>query len=169
MKPQATIAAFAALLGLAFAPPPAGAVDTIYSEQGKLIRAGEAVGTLGADLFGDKVNLYTGTVEFIQNDVSLPGNNNLPVSVGRRLVTGGEAILNRGDRAFGDWELEIPHMHGVYAASTGWQTLNGGNLRCTGYSAARTVSGSGVVPPGPATNTGMVTSCTYLVPAPKSC
>ena len=40
MKPQATIAAFAALLGLAFAPPPAGAVDTIYSEQGKLIRAG---------------------------------------------------------------------------------------------------------------------------------
>ena len=132
----------AALLALTISSGATAAVDTIYSEQGKLIRAGEAVGTLGADLFGDKVNLYTGTVEFIQNDVSLPGNNSLPVSVGRRLVTGGESILNRGDRAFGDWELEIPHMHGVYAASTGWQTLNGGNLRCSGYSAARTVSGA---------------------------
>jgi hypothetical protein len=93
-----TAAAFAALLALAFVGTPAGAVDSIYTEQGKLIRAGEAVGTLGADLFGDKVNFYTGTVEFIQNDLSLPGNNNLPVSVGRRLVTGGESITNRGDR-----------------------------------------------------------------------
>lgn len=74
---------------------PAGQAQTVgsnYFEQGKLVRAGEAVGTLGADLFGDKVNLYTGTVEFIQTDVSLPGNSALPVSVGRRLATGGEAL-----------------------------------------------------------------------------
>lgn len=142
MKPQATIAAFAALLGLALVPRPAAAADTIYSEQGKLIRAGEAVGTLGADLFGDTVNLYTGTVEFIQNDVSLPGNNALPVSVARRLVTGGDSITNRGDRAFGDWELEIPHMHGVFALLGGWQTAIGGNLRCSGFSAAPTANGT---------------------------
>ena len=151
MKAQVTIAAFASLLALAFVGPPAtAAVDSIYTEQGKLIRAGEAVGTLGVDLFGDKVNLYTGTVEFILSDVSLPGNNNLPVSVGRRLVTGGESINDRGDRAFGDWELEIPHMHGVYAQSTGWQTLNGGNLRCSGFSGARTVDGTS----GPSTWAG---------------
>jgi RHS repeat-associated protein len=137
-----TAAAFAALIALAFVGTPAGAVDSIYTEQGKLIRAGEAVGTLGADLFGDKVNLYTGTVEFIQNDVSLPGNNNLPVSVSRRLVTGGESITNRGDRAFGDWELEIPHMHGVYAASAGWKTNTLSNLRCSGFSVAPTVIGT---------------------------
>ena len=43
---------------------------------------------VGTDLFGDKVNLYTGRLEFVQTDVTLPGNSSLPVSVGRRLVTG---------------------------------------------------------------------------------
>lgn len=128
---------------LALPASQAQTVGSNYFEQGKLIRAGEAVGTLGADLFGDKINLYTGTVEFIQTDVSLPGNNALPVSVGRRLATGGEGIQGGIGAAFGDWELEIPHMHGVFAQSTGWQTLNGGNARCTGFSAARTVSGAG--------------------------
>ena len=139
MKPFA--ATVATLLALAISSSATAAGDTSYSEQGKLIRASEAVGTLGADLFGDKVNLYTGTVEFIQNDASLPGNNDLPVSVGRRLVTGGDSITNRGDGAFGDWELEIPHMHGVFALS-GWQTSIGGDLRCTGFSAAPTANGT---------------------------
>jgi hypothetical protein len=150
MKPQATSVVSALLLSLAMAQAPAAAaVDSIYTEQGKLIRAGEAVGTLGAELFGEKVNLYTGTVEFIQSDVTLPGNNGLPVSVARRLVTGGESIANRGDRAFGDWELEIPHMHGVYAASTGWQTQSG-NLRCSGFSVPPAVNGTS----GPSTWAG---------------
>lgn len=142
MKPKALVAALAALTSFAVTPFASAAVDSIFSEQGKLIRAGEAVGTLGADLFGDKVNLYTGTVEFIQSDVSLPGNNALPVSVGRRLATGGEAITGRADGAFGDWELEIPHMHGVYAQISGWQTSIGGNARCSGYSAAPIVGGT---------------------------
>jgi RHS repeat-associated protein len=145
MKPQAAVALLAALIAFVTVPAPAQAqtIGSHYSEQGKLIRAGEAVGTLGADLFGDKVNLYTGTVEFIQTDVSLPGNNALPVSVGRRLATGGEALAGGIGAAFGDWELEIPHLHGVFAESTGWQTLNGGVSRCTGFSVAPTVSGSG--------------------------
>jgi RHS repeat-associated protein len=145
MKPHATVALLAALIAFVTVPAPAQAqtIGSHYSEQGKLIRAGEAVGTLGADLFGDKINLYTGTVEFIQTDVSLPGNNALPVSVGRRLATGGEALAGGIGAAFGDWELEIPHLHGVFAESTGWQTLNGGVSRCTGFSVAPTVSGSG--------------------------
>lgn len=128
---------------LALTETRAQTVGSNYFEQGKLIRAGEVVGTLGADLFGDKVNLYTGTLEFIQTDVSLPGNNALPVSVGRRLATGGEGLSDRTDAAFGDWELEIPHLHGVFAQSTGWQTVNGGDSRCTGFSAAPTISGAG--------------------------
>jgi hypothetical protein len=59
-----------------------------YKEQGKLIHAPRDIAQLGSDLFGDKVNLYTGSLEFVQTDVSLPGNNALPVSVGRRLVAG---------------------------------------------------------------------------------
>src|ERR1700740_103959 len=85
---------------------------SIYQEQGKLIRAPKAIGTLGSDLFGDKVNFYSGTLEFLQTDVSLPGNNSLAVSVGRRLTT------NRsfdGGKQFGSWEMEISHMPGLFA------------------------------------------------------
>lgn len=85
--------------------------DTPYTEQNKLIRAPQAFTRLGADLFGDKVNLYTGSLEFIQTDVSIPGNNILPVSVGRRLVTGADAI---NGALFGRWDLEIPHLHGIF-------------------------------------------------------
>ena len=75
-------AALAAMGLLATLAAPAHA-QSIYSEQDKLIRADRTVGTLGADLFGDKVNFYNGTLEFTQTDVSIPGNNALPVSVGR--------------------------------------------------------------------------------------
>jgi hypothetical protein len=37
---------------------------TTYTDQNKLIRAPQAVTRLGADLFGDKVNMYTGGLEF---------------------------------------------------------------------------------------------------------
>lgn len=66
------------------------ASESVYSEQNKLIRGSRAITALGADLFGDRVSRYNGSLEFIQTDVSLPGNNALPVRVGRRLVAGGE-------------------------------------------------------------------------------
>jgi YD repeat-containing protein len=109
--------------------------ESIYSEQDKLIRADRNVGTLGADLFGDKVNFYNGTLEFTQTDVSLPGNNALPVSIGRRLVPGSEA---RVFGAFADWDLDIPHLHGVFASGAtayygnGWSSQNGPG-RCSNY------------------------------------
>ena len=142
MKPLKA-AAFAALLApfVAVSPTQAQGVASVYAEQGKLIRAGEAVGTLGADLFGDKVNLYTGTVEFIQTDVSLPGNNALPVSVGRRLATGAESLTGRTDAAFGDWELEIPHLHGVYS-TYGWLAQYDNGLRCSHFSVPPLVGGN---------------------------
>lgn len=58
---------------------------TAEVERSDFIRAPEAVAKIGTDLFGDQVNLYTGRTEFSQIDVSLKGNNTLPVSVGRRL------------------------------------------------------------------------------------
>jgi RHS repeat-associated protein len=143
MKSPATVALLATLVALAAVPAPTQAqeVASTYFEQGKLIRAGEAVGTLGADLFGDKVNLYTGTVEFIQTDVSLPGNNALPVSVGRRLATGDQASGLRADAAFGDWELEIPHIHGVHS-TLGWKAQYDGDKRCSRFSRPPMVSGT---------------------------
>ncbi len=79
-----------------------------YTEHGKLMRAPEAISALGADLFGDQVNLYSGTTEFVQTDVSLPGNFNIPVRVGRRFVGGRDG---KGGGLFEDWDLDVPHSH----------------------------------------------------------
>jgi hypothetical protein len=97
---------------------PADVTQSAYSEGGKLVRADENVTALGSDLFGDRVNLYDGSVQFIQTDVSLTGNSRLPVSVGRRLSTGNSQLINGH---FGDWDLEVPHLHGVFSSSVGWK------------------------------------------------
>lgn len=82
------------------------ASTTIFEEYGKLIQRRGTVAAFGDDLFGERVGLYTGSLEFVQTDVSLPGNNSLPVSLGRRFVP------NQGlydlDGHFADWDLEIP-------------------------------------------------------------
>ncbi|WP_426116091.1 RHS repeat domain-containing protein [Massilia sp. PWRC2] len=112
-----------------------------YQEQGKLIRAPRDVARLGADLLGDKVNLYTGALEFVQTDVSLPGNSALPVSVGRRLLVGQEG---NAAALFGKWDIEIPHMHGVFALQAGWQTSNGADsrARCSAFGPPPSMAGS---------------------------
>lgn len=102
-----------------------------YQEMGKLIRAPQAVTALGNDLLGDQVNLYSGSLEFIQTDVSLPGNSALPVSMGRRLKTG--AMAPEGTH-FGRWEMEVPHLHGIFA--DGWKSPGAvPGARCSDFGA----------------------------------
>lgn len=96
--------------------------ETIYSESGKLIRGDQNMAAVGNDLFGDRVSLSNGSLEFVQSDINVPGNGLLPVSVARRLVTG-QSVVVRGH--FGDWDLEIPRVHGVFANSTGWKVGGG--------------------------------------------
>jgi YD repeat-containing protein len=103
---------------------------TTFEEQYKLIRAPNAAARIGIDLFGDHVNLYNGSLEFIQNDVSLRGNNSLPVAAGRRLETG---KFDAGGRAFGRWDLEIPHLHGVFGQADGWKSAAGDQARCSAF------------------------------------
>jgi YD repeat-containing protein len=120
-------------------PAPA---QSIYVEQGKLIRAPQAVGALGTDLFGDSVNYYSGSLEFIQNDINLPGNNALPVSIGRHLSTGS---FSMGGGLFGKWDLEIPHLHGIFPAQLGWITgsaIGPGSARCSQFGPPPMVSSS---------------------------
>ena len=104
---------------------------TTFTDQNKLIRAPQAVTRLGADLFGDKVNLYTGSLEFVQADISLPGNSALPVAVGRHIRIG-EDWLNQ--TLFGRWDLEIHHLHGVFSQQKGWMTVSGTTARCSQFS-----------------------------------
>ncbi|MEJ7804686.1 MAG: hypothetical protein WKG03_02030, partial [Telluria sp.] len=115
--------------------------STPFEEQYKLIKAPNAVARIGVDLFGDSVNLYTGTLDFTQTDVSLKGNNALPVAVGRRLTAGRRGILKR---AFGRWELDIPHLHGIFAAGNlgkGWNAADSSNNRCSQFGAPAPAEG----------------------------
>ena len=47
----------------------------------------------------------------MHTDLTLPGNNTLPVAVGCRLIAG--APQTYGDGRLGNWELEIPRFHSV--------------------------------------------------------
>jgi YD repeat-containing protein len=116
-----------------------------FQDQAKVIHAPHAVSALGADLFGDKVNLYNGSLEFIQTDVSLPGNNALPVMIGRRMATGSEVFPNM---QFGTWDLDIPHLHGTYTTAQGWSIpFPSAGLtpfsRCSQFGAPPSVPGAG--------------------------
>lgn len=93
-----------------------------YDEQGKLIRAPRAMGVLGDNLFGDEVNYYNGSLSFSQTDVSLPGNNSLPMTITRSFTAGGR-IETVGH--FGHWELEIPRMHGKFAVRSSQYVVGG--------------------------------------------
>ena len=97
---------------------------TTQNESHKLIRAYDTVGSLGVDLFGDEVNLYSGALSFAAVDVDLPGNDDLPMRIARKFSVesfGGarsSALYLAG--AFGDWELDLPMIHGTFSELDGF-------------------------------------------------
>jgi RHS repeat-associated protein len=104
-----------------------------------------SVSTLGPDLFGDKVNLFNGSLQFEHTDLEVPGNSSIPVALTRRYSPGRLPYV-RG--VFGDWDLHIPRITGSFSEQ-GWVTGSGGVNRCTGYSApAAVVVGGGSGPVG---------------------
>ena len=126
-----------------------------------LIRSQSAVGSLDGGLLGESIDYYTGQTDFVATDVSLPGNNGLPVAVGRRYHVANHAggVLAG---AFGDWDLEIPRIEGVVATATGWTVPGAGiDARCTYFAAppATTVT----TPNGTGTVTTSVPSSEYGV------
>lgn len=133
-------AAIAAMLAGMVEIGSAQAQVTIPQEYEKTIKAAGAISALGDDLFGEQVGLYTGATTFEAIDASLPGNSNLPVAVRRSfIVTSRDAfernwLLSR-DGTFADWELDLPHLYGVFAKNKGWQvdgwSESGKNLRCS--------------------------------------
>jgi len=103
-------------------------------EYARRIQTTQAIGPLGISLFGDETSYYTGSTTFTQVDVDIPGNNSLPVRVARTW----SSASPEGPTApglFGEWELDIPYMHGVFARDKGWQVATATpNNRCsTGF------------------------------------
>jgi len=88
-----------ASLCIALAVAPAWAQVTPPEEYDKTVTSAEAVGVLGPALFGDETNLYTGATTFTATDVSLPGNDALPVSIGRRFIVRSRSASERNGPA----------------------------------------------------------------------
>lgn len=130
-----------AILALLLEVPAANAADSVVYGEGVVgpQKHATSVQALGPDLFGEAISTYTGGLSFAQTDLSIPGIGNLSVDVTRRLILDGnkspswasDANLWRG-YAFGEWELDLPYMNGMYSASVGWvvNTTNQ-NARCS--------------------------------------
>ncbi len=130
--------AFSSILYAQTSPTPApeqvlveeSANDEKYDRMTR-VNAAEAIAPLGDSLFGDSTNYYTGATTFSVTDIDLPGNSALPV----RLTRTHSATEARGPTApglLGEWELETPHMRGVYSNALGWQVSGANpNARCS--------------------------------------
>lgn len=95
-----------------------------FQEYADSITAAQKRTALGDDTFGERVSLFSGSTEFSITDVSIPGNNDLPVSLGRRLVIqdrrrGSVDLSNNFLGGFDDWDVEVPYLEGTFSAA-GW-------------------------------------------------
>lgn len=121
------------VLGLCvIAPAHADSLEP-FEEFGNHVRAAQQVTPLSDSAFGDEVSLYNGATSFEATDISIPGNNALPVTLGRRFAV--QARVHDMDPGnlggFGDWDMEVPYIEAEVTAQNGW-TLNGGSSnRCS--------------------------------------
>ncbi|WDE00759.1 RHS repeat domain-containing protein [Thalassomonas actiniarum] len=66
---------------------------------------------------GDQMNTYDGSVSFLQTDLSLPGNSDLPVEI-TRVKNGFTSQYYDTFTEFHDWELAIPEIKGSYTRTS---------------------------------------------------
>ncbi|MFN7781949.1 MAG: RHS repeat domain-containing protein, partial [Lysobacterales bacterium] len=85
-----------------------------WEDYDKHLQSRKALTAHGPDLFGDNVNLYNGALSFSVTDISLPGNSSLPVALTRTFSVGAYPVGKPMDGAFGDWDIDIPRIEGVY-------------------------------------------------------
>ncbi|MDP3294523.1 MAG: hypothetical protein Q8M37_07265 [Nevskia sp.] len=106
-----------------------------WEELDKRVNASENIAPLGNDLFGDRVGLERGDLSFSNTDLSLPGNNALPVAITRTLTVNVRRGY-RNDSMAADWDIDLPSISGVFAPD--WVTNSGSTNRCaiTSYTTA---------------------------------
>jgi YD repeat-containing protein len=88
----------------------------VWEEFGSRVKASGKVAPLGPTLFGDQVSLSNGALSFSVTDVSVPGNNALPVAFTRSFtVRSREGSRFYNDFPLADWEIDLPNISGVFA------------------------------------------------------
>ncbi|QIZ78686.1 RHS repeat protein [Ferrimonas lipolytica] len=68
--------------------------------------------SLTSDLFGDTLDLSTGNLAFSHDDLSIPGNFDIPVGIIRKLSD--PDSWHRETLEFGNWSLSLPHIRSTY-------------------------------------------------------
>ncbi|MGE4336804.1 MAG: hypothetical protein AB7E55_12625 [Pigmentiphaga sp.] len=107
----------------------AGSV-TYPDEYGRHIRQSGLIQTM-KDQFGDRIDLNSGGLEIVQTDIVLPGIGP-GVRVGRRYRPGD---AYGGEGLFRYWDIDLPHIHGTFAAFTGWPGWGAPAARCSQFTA----------------------------------
>jgi YD repeat-containing protein len=85
-----------------------------WEDYASFLQSRQALTAHGPDLFGDNVNLYNGALSFSVTDINLRGNSSLPVELTRTFSVGAYPEGKPMDGAFGDWELDLPRVEGIY-------------------------------------------------------
>ena len=78
----------------------------------KRIKASQTVAPLGPDFAGDQVSLSNGALSFAATDVSLPGNDGLPVAFSRSFDVKNRK-QNGSQEMLADWTVEVPQISGA--------------------------------------------------------
>lgn len=121
------------LWACALLPLPAAAVDYLYL-QGQIPKADKAITAYGTDLFGDKINLFDGSLHIEHTDLALRGNFDLPVELARKVSPGKSERNTALNRQLGDWAWALPRIGGTYTAATGWKVYDSANVkRCSQF------------------------------------
>ncbi|KRG71055.1 hypothetical protein ABB29_04335 [Pseudoxanthomonas dokdonensis] len=120
------VAAVTAVVAIA-AIPHAKAIEP-YVEYRKQVEKAESIDALKPDLMGEQVSLYDGSTRFEVTDISIPGNNSLPVQLVRSwsielrvLSPGGGSSRDDSLGGIGNWTLEVPYIAGSFDAQFNWK------------------------------------------------
>ena len=102
-----------------------------YQEYAERIKSAGLTAPLTSDLFGDSVSLYNGATQFSATDINVPGNNTLPVQLGRRLKIESRPEDSQILGGFGGWDINVPYISGTFLDN--WMGVSDGGGRCSGF------------------------------------
>ena len=91
----------------------------LHYEFDKKVNAAQSISALDGAMFGDSTAGSNGRTEFTSVDISIPGNNALPVQLARRLVID-ERYLAEELGGFGNWDMDVPYIEGTFSKNAGW-------------------------------------------------
>lgn len=80
-------------------------------------------------MFGEQINFYSGKTQFQNVDISLQGDDALPMSVSRTYQVENRHVVIAKTGAFGDCDLEVPHIEAVFPKGAAWTKAD----RCTNF------------------------------------